>query len=275
MPRRAGDEYQALAALLVEFAELGPDEPRRPLLRDRLVAGYLPVARHIAQRYARRGEPLDDLEQVASIGLMHALERFDPARGRDFLSYAVPTITGEVRRHFRDATWTVRAPRSLKERYLAVGAATTSLSLRLGRAPTVGELAEHLDLDRDEVVEAVAAGGSYQPASLDAALGDGSDASPEAALIDKLAVGDDGLERAEQRATLHTLVAGLPERERTILVLRFVHDRTQAEIGAALCISQMHVSRLLSRTVALLRDRATGTGADDGAPRHRSPVAMS
>ena len=130
-------QYARYAPLLAEYARMDAADPRRSALRERLVVGYLPVARHVARRFASRGEPTDDLEQVATIGLLGALERFDPARGGDFLSYAVPTIMGEVRRHFRDRTWSVRTPRAVKDDYVAVGRAVTTLSQDLGRAPTV------------------------------------------------------------------------------------------------------------------------------------------
>src|ERR671921_2912917 len=163
MAGRSSD-YDEYVPLLAEYADLPPDDPRRERVREKLVVAFLPVARNIARRFARRGEPTDDLEQVASLGLLHALDRFDPGRERDFLSFAVPTIMGEVRRYFRDSAWSVRTPRSIKDRYLAVGSATATLAQHLGRAPTVAELAEHLDISRDAVSEAVAAHGSYQPA---------------------------------------------------------------------------------------------------------------
>lgn len=258
MAGRSSD-YDEYVPLLEEFASLPGDDPRREAVKEKLVVGFLPVARNIARRFARRGEPTDDLEQVASLGLLHALDRFDPGRERDFLSYAVPTIMGEVRRHFRDSAWSVRTPRSVKDRYVAVGSATAALSQRLGRAPTAAELAEHLGMSRDEVAEAVAAHGSYQPASLDESLGEGDDS----ALVDILGVLDTELDRVEVRALVGNLVRDLPERERTMLALRFVHEKTQAEIAAVLCISQMHVSRLLSRTLAALREQIEReTGAD-------------
>jgi len=250
MAGRSSD-YDEYVPLLAEYASLPEGDPRRETVRERLVVGFLPVARNIARRFARRGEPTDDLEQVASLGLLHALDRFDPSRERDFLSYAVPTIMGEVRRHFRDSAWSVRTPRSVKDRYVAVGSATASMSQRLGRAPTAQELAEHLGMSRDEVAEAIAAHGSYQPASLDESLGDGDDS----ALVDILGVADGELDRVEVRSMVRALVRDLPERERTMLALRFVHEKTQAEIASVLCISQMHVSRLLSRTLAALRDQ--------------------
>ncbi|MEJ2886008.1 SigB/SigF/SigG family RNA polymerase sigma factor [Actinomycetospora aeridis] len=250
MAGRSSD-YDEYVPLLQEYADLSEDDPRRETVREKLVVGFLPVARNIARRFARRGEPTDDLEQVASVGLLHALDRFDPGRERDFLSYAVPTIMGEVRRHFRDSAWSVRTPRSVKDRYVAVGSATAALSQKLGRAPTAGELAEHLGMSRDEVAEAVAAHGSYQPASLDESLGEGDDS----ALVDILGVLDGELDRVETRSLVGNLVRDLPERERTMLALRFVHEKTQAEIASVLCISQMHVSRLLSRTLAALREQ--------------------
>ena len=251
MTGRSSD-YDEYVPLLAEFAALDDDDPRRGALRERLVAGFLPVARNIARRFARRGEPVDDLEQVASVGLLHALDRFDPGRERDFLSYAVPTIMGEVRRHFRDATWSVRTPRSVKDRYVAVGAATATLAQDLGRAPNAAELADHLGMSRDDVTEAIAAHGSYQPASLDESLGSDDD---DSALVDVLGVADGELDRVEVRELVGSLVRRLPERERTMLALRFVHEKTQAEIASVLCISQMHVSRLLTRTLGVLREQ--------------------
>ena len=242
-------EYDAHTPKLHEFAGLAADDPRRERLRSELVTAFLPVARNIARRFSRRGEPTDDLEQVASVGLLHALDRFDASHQRDFLSFAVPTIMGEVRRYFRDSAWSVRTPRSIKDRYLAVGSATSAMAQSLGRAPTVPELAVHLELTRDEVAEAIAAHGSYHPASLDQTLGDGEDST----LVQMLGVVDPELDRVEVREFVRGLVATLPERERTILALRFVHEKTQSEIAAVLCISQMHVSRLLARMLLQLR----------------------
>ena len=255
--------YARYAPLLTDYARMDSADPRRSGLRERLVVGYLPVARHVARRFANRGEPTDDLEQVATIGLLGALERFDPDRGRDFLSFAVPTIMGEVRRHFRDRTWSVRTPRAVKESYLAVGAGVTTLCHDLGRAPTVPELAEHLGLARDRVSEAIAAGAALRPASLAAVPDVGDDGK---ALTDALGAEDPDIERVEIGALTRDLVRALPQRERTILALRFVHEKTQTEIGQALCISQMHVSRLLARTLAQLREEVARQVAAD--PEH-------
>lgn len=259
--------YDQYAPLLDELAACSDDDPRRDELTSRLVDAYQPVARNIARRFSRRGEAVDDLEQVASIGLLHALRRYDPAHGRDFMSYAVPTMMGEVRRYFRDTAWTIRTPRGVKDRYLQVGTASTTLGQQLGRAPTASELAEHLDMDREEVIEAISAHHSYRPESLDSTLSEGTDTT----MADLLGEDDPNLDHVEARALVADLVGTLPERERRILVLRFVHEHTQSEIAAQLGISQMHVSRLLSQTLSRLRERArvreTGTA--------QRPVALA
>lgn len=262
MPSARTDAYDCYAPALAEIAGMPRDDPRRARLQDGLVRGFRPVARNIAGRFARRGEPVEDLEQVAVIGLIHALDRFDPSRCTDFLSYAVPTMMGEVRRHFRDSAWAVRTPRSVKDRYLTVGSATTTLSHRLGRAPTTDELAEHLGVSAEEVREVYALGTSYRPASLDRAIGDADDTT----LVDLLGTVDQDLEQVDTRALVGSLLAQLPERERRMLTLRFVHEKTQREIAAELCISQMHVSRLLTQTLALLRERLQREHREDDRP---------
>ena len=244
--------YDQYSPLLAELAACPDGDARRQELISRLVDVYRPVAHNIARRFSRRGESVDDLEQVASIGLLHALRRYDPEQGRDFLSYAVPTMMGEVRRHFRDAAWTIRTPRGVKDRYLQVGTASTTLSQQLGRAPTVTEISEHLGMDREEVIEAISAHHSYRPDSLDSTLTQGTDTT----MADVLGADDPDLDHVESRALVRDLVGTLPERERRILVLRFVHEQTQSEIAAQLSISQMHVSRLLSQTLERLRERA-------------------
>ncbi len=249
----AGDStYQHLAALFVELAELPEHNRRREKLRDRLVEGHLPVAQHIARRFAHRGEPLDDLEQVATLGLINAVDRFEPDRGVDFLSYAVPTITGEVRRHFRDQGWAMRVPRSLKDLHVTLGAAMSELSQQLGRAPTATELAHHLDLPREQVVEGLEAANAYRGKSLDSLLVDQDGSS--GTLADAIGTADYELERVEYREALAPLLAELTERERTILMLRFFGNMTQTQIAERVGISQMHVSRLLAHTLATLRE---------------------
>jgi RNA polymerase sigma-B factor len=227
-----------------------PDHPDRAKLRDKLVTGYLPVVQHIARRFAGRGEPVDDLEQAGTVGLLNAVDRFEPDRGIDFLSYAVPTITGEVRRHFRDRTWSMRVPRRLKDVQSSINGAVGPLSQQLGRAPRPSEIAAHLGIATEEVVEGLDAQQAYRSSSLDE-LVSGADTT----LTETLGTADAELEKVEYRQTLAPLLDELPERERTILVLRFFGNMTQTQIADRVGISQMHVSRLLAQTVGNLRRR--------------------
>ncbi len=220
--------------------------------RDRIVERCLPLADHIARRFDGRGEPRDDLVQVARVGLVNAVIRFDVDAGSDFVSFAVPTIMGEVRRHFRDNSWSVKVPRRLKELHLRLGTATAELSQRLGRAPTASELAEELEMDRDEVVEGLVAGSSYNTLSIDSGSG-GDDEAP--AIADTLGDVDLALDQIENREALRPLLESLSERERTVLVLRFFENMTQTQIAERVGVSQMHVSRLLARALARLRDQ--------------------
>lgn len=235
------------------FRELGKapkaEHARR---RERIVERCLPLADHIARRFDGRGEPREDLVQVARVGLVNAVNRFDVEAGSDFVSFAVPTIMGEVRRHFRDNSWSVKVPRRLKELHLRLGAATGELSQRLGRAPTASELAEELDMDREEVLEGLIAGSSYNTLSIDSG-GSGEEEVP--AIVDTLGDVDAGLDRIEDRESLRPLLAALPERERTVLVLRFFESMTQTQIAERVGVSQMHVSRLLAKSLAHLRDQ--------------------
>jgi RNA polymerase sigma-B factor len=243
--------YEHLTELLIEFSSMPADDPRRSQLRDRLVTGYLPVAQHIARRFAYRGEPLDDLEQVATVGLIHAVNRFEADRGTDFLSYAVPTITGEVRRHFRDQAWSMRVPRRLKDMHVSIGAAVSELSQRLGRAPRPSEIAQRLGIPTEEVLEGLEASSAYRSASLDEALaGDDENASTAIEILGEV---DAALDQVEYRESIRPLLAKLPDRERTIVMLRFFGNMTQTQIAQRVGISQMHVSRLLSQTLAQLR----------------------
>lgn len=220
--------------------------------RDKIIERCLPLADHIARRFEGRGEPRDDLVQVARVGLVSAVVRFDVATGSDFVSFAVPTIMGEVRRHFRDNSWSVKVPRRLKELHLRLGSANAELSQRLGRAPTATELAEELGMEREEVVEGLVAGSSYNTLSID--TGGGSEDDEARAIADVLGDVDAGLDRIEDREALRPLLEALPERERTVLVLRFFESMTQTQIAERVGISQMHVSRLLARSLARLRD---------------------
>jgi RNA polymerase sigma-B factor len=243
-------DYAHLTPLFVEFAALPAGHPDRVALRNKLVTGYLPVVQHIARRFAGRGEPVDDLEQAGTVGLLNAVDRFDPERGIDFLSYAVPTITGEVRRHFRDRTWSMRVPRRLKDLQSSINGAVGPLSQELGRAPRPSEIAARLGIATEEVVEGLDAQQAYRSTSLDELV-----AGADTALTDTLGEADAELDKVEYRQTLAPLLDELPERERTILVLRFFGNMTQTQIADRVGISQMHVSRLLAQTVAQLRRR--------------------
>ena len=234
-----------------ELAKYDVDSPDFRERRDRIVQRCLPLADHIARRFDGRGEARDDLVQVARLGLVNAVIRYDVDTGSDFVSFAVPTIMGEVRRHFRDNSWSVKVPRRLKELHLRLGAATSELSQRLGRAPTASELAAELDMNRDEVVEGLVAGSSYNTLSIDS--GGGGEDAP--AIADTLGGVDVSLDQIDNREALRPLLAALPERDRTVLMLRFFEGLTQTQIAERVGVSQMHVSRLLAKSLARLRDQ--------------------
>jgi RNA polymerase sigma-B factor len=219
--------------------------------RDELVSRFLPLARRIAARYRRPGEPLDDLMQVASLGLLKAIDRFDRARGVPFASYAVPTIDGELKRYLRDTTWAAHVPQRMRERALEVTRATERLRRTLGRSPTTDEVARDLDVTVTEVLDAAAAATAYDALSLDSPRP--AHADQELVWTDLLGAEERGYDLIEYEVTLGPAVRALPARQRAILRLRFGEDMTQAEIADALGISQMHVSRLLRQTLAKLR----------------------
>jgi RNA polymerase sigma-B factor len=256
-------EYDHLAPLFDQMADDQLPERTRQLLRDRIVAGHLPIAEHIARRFRNRGQPEDDLRQVAALGLIQAVDRFDPSRGSNFLAFAVPTITGEVRRYFRDSTWSVRVPRRTKELHAAITAKTTELSHDLGRAPRPTELADALDLPVEQVQEGLAAANAYQSASLDELVASGETASTP--LGDLLGTDDQRLADVVDRQSLFPALATLPERERTVVLLRFFGNLTQTQIAERVGLSQMHVSRLLSASLAVLRDAMTPEDSADAA----------
>jgi RNA polymerase sigma-B factor len=244
--------YEHLGPLLAEHASLAPQDPRRKQLRGELLCGYLPIARHIAQRFARRGEPLEDLTQVASLGLLFAIDRFEPELGRDFLAFAVPTIQGEVRRYFRDKTWSVRVPRRLKDLHVSINAAVSELSQRLNHAPRPSEIADLLAITVEEVLEGLQASDAHTASSLDQELTDETGNGQN--LAAQLGTLDPNLEFVEQQHALRPLLNNLRERERTILILRFYGEMTQTQIAERCGISQMHVSRLLAKTLSHLRE---------------------
>ncbi len=245
----SGDRTRA-RALFAELAESEPDSPERNRLRDELVEMHLPLVEYLARRFRNRGEPLDDLVQVATIGLIKSVDRFDLERGVEFSTYATPTIVGEIKRHFRDKGWAIRVPRRLQELKLSLTKATSELSQRLGRSPTVAELAGHLGMSEEEVLEGLESANAYSAVSLDAPDG-GDEDSP--AVADTLGVEDESLEGVEYRESLKPLLDQLPPREKRILLLRFFGNMTQSQIATDLGISQMHVSRLLARTLTQLR----------------------
>jgi RNA polymerase sigma-B factor len=231
--------------MLRRLASMPADDPRRVALRQHLVEAQLPLVHHLAQRFRGRGEPYDDLVQVGTIGLLNAVDRFDPERG-SFTGFAVPTILGEIRRHFRDRGWALRVPRRLQELGRQVSEAREILTQQLGRSPTVHEIAQHLDADPDLVLEALDTASVYATVPLPS--------TPEEGEMAPLGFIDSGLELVEQRATLRPLLARLPARERMILALRFVRGMSQSQIAAEVGVSQMHVSRLITRSLAVLRE---------------------
>ena len=231
--------------------------------RDALVERFLPLASHLARGYDRGTGHADDLFQVAALGLLKAIERYDPDRGIAFSSFAVPTISGEIKRHFRDKGWIVRVPRELQERALTVQRASESLESELGRVPTSAQLADRLGTTVESVLEARMATGAHFGVSLDRPSQSRDEDDRD--LADELGVYDDGFDRAEDTATVDCLLAVLDERERTILRLRFEHDLTQGEIARRVGLSQMHVSRLLRQAITKVRADAeavsgVGTG---------------
>jgi RNA polymerase sigma-B factor len=234
-----------------KFAEFARTRDRG--IRDELVTAHMGLAEYLARRFTNRGEPLDDLMQVASLGLLKAVDRFDPDRGLEFSTYATPTIVGELKRHFRDKGWAVRVPRRVQELHLRLGSVVSTLSQELGRSPTIPEIAHAAKVSEEEVVEAIEAGHAYRFTSLDAPTG-GED---ESSLSNQLGVDDQNLIDSEHRVALSPLIARFPPRERMILHLRFFEGMTQSEIASRLGISQMHVSRLLARSLAQLREAST------------------
>ncbi len=247
--RSDAERSDALADKLREFSRT-----RDPGLRDELITAHVGLVEQLAKRFANRSEPLDDLVQAGSIGLIKAVEGFDPDLGFEFAAYATKTIVGELKRHFRDKGWSVRAPRRVQELYLSLGQTVEELSQRLGRSPTVKELAAETGVGEDAVLEALEAGHAYRSTSLDSPGPEGE------TLGNRLGTNDLEFDNAEDRAVLLPHLAALPARERLILKLRFVDDLTQSEIAARVGLSQMHVSRLLARSLAMLHEAYGGRG---------------
>lgn len=223
-----------------------------PGVQDELVVLHAPLVEYLARRFAGRGEPLDDLTQVANIGLLKALDRFDADRGVAFATYATPTIIGELKRHFRDRGWAIRVPRRLQELGLRLRALSATATQELGRSPTIAELAERAQVSEEDVLDALDAMQAYSTTSLDAPLDDEGQGA-----IDSLGGEDESLELLVRWHSVAGLIQKLPDRERRILGMRFIRGMTQAEIADEIGISQMHVSRLLARTLASLRKDAS------------------
>ncbi|MFF8970402.1 RNA polymerase sigma factor SigF [Streptomyces sp. NPDC014995] len=248
---RAPQDRSGARAMFVQLRALSEGSPEYAELRNQLVRMHLPLVEHLARRFRNRGEPLDDLTQVATIGLIKSVDRFDPNRGVEFSTYATPTVVGEIKRHFRDKGWAVRVPRRLQELRLSLTTATAELSQLHGRSPTVHELAEKLAISEEEVLEGLESANAYSTLSLD--VPDTDDESP--AVADTLGAEDEALEGVEYRESLKPLLEDLPPREKRILLLRFFGNMTQSQIAQEVGISQMHVSRLLARTLAQLREK--------------------
>jgi RNA polymerase sigma-B factor len=251
------ERTRALFARVIHARKRHEDHPERQdheydPLRDELVVVHLNLVRFLAVRFANRGEPLDDLVQVGTVGLLKAIDRFDLERGVEFTTYATPTIVGEIKRYFRDKGWAVKVPRRLQELNLAVNRASDKLAIELGRSPTVGELAEHLKAGEDEILEAQELGQAYNLLSLDSEVSGETDKKSQT-LADTVGVSDAGLELLEDRANLERAFRALTGRERVIIYLRFYESVSQTEIAKRLNVSQMHVSRLQAKALEKLR----------------------
>ena len=236
--------------VLTRMAALPADDPERARLRDEVVEDHMPYARHIAQRYGGRGASGEDFEQVAYLGLVKAVDNFDPEHGTGFLGYATPMIIGEIKRYFRDATWGVHVPRRMQELSGALRKATDTLTHDLGREPTIAELARHLGAEPEEIVEAIDAAGAYTTASLDHPV---NSEEQGASLLDFMGEDDAGFDAVIDHQVLTELLTRLGERDKRILLMRYFRGMTQAEIGEELGVSQMQISRLLSRILKELR----------------------
>jgi RNA polymerase sigma-B factor len=260
-----GTDINAIRARSAElFAVLhddGVSEARRSGARDDLVHLHLPLVEHLTRRFLNRGEPYDDLLQVGTIGLIKAIDRFDSDRGVEFSTYATPTIVGEIKRHFRDKSWAIRVPRRLQELRAAISSATAELTQELGRSPTVAEIARKVEVTEEEVIEGLESANAYTTLSLDA-----SDSAEDSALtmLDTMGEDDEALEHVENRESIKPLLEQLEPREKHILTLRFFRGMTQSQIAAEIGVSQMHVSRLLNKTLTSLRERLTEDPTLDG-----------
>ncbi|GIF63993.1 hypothetical protein Ais01nite_20280 [Asanoa ishikariensis] len=236
--------------LLTALTTMPLDHPGRARARERAIEAWLPLARHLSRRYTGRGEPTDDLLQTASLGLIKAIDRFEPERGIDFPGFAIPTIVGELKRHFRDRTWSVRVPRRLQELRMAIATANATLMHTMGRSPTVTDIAAHLGVSEDDVLDGLEGARAYRAASLSTPVGDYDGVMELGDLIGGV---DPDFEVVENRLALGPALRRLNQRERRVLTLRFYGNLTQTQIAEQVGISQMHVSRLIARALATLR----------------------
>jgi RNA polymerase sigma-B factor len=249
--RRSGGTREKNGVLFGRFRDLSATEADRLAARDGLVALHLPLVEHCARRFRNRGEPFEDLVQVGTIGLIKSVDRFDLERGVEFSTYATPTIIGEIKRYFRDKGWAIRVPRRLQELRMQIGSTTADLTQTLGRSPTPRELAETIGCTIEEIIEGIESSNAYSTLSLDATDDGGEDGG--VSMLELIGLDDEELEQIEIRESIKPLLEALPTREKRILLLRFFKNRTQSEIAAEIGVSQMHVSRLLTRTLAQLR----------------------
>lgn len=230
--------------------------------REKLVMSHLNLVRFIANKFKNRGEPIDDLIQVGYLGLLKAIDRFDPSRGLEFTTFATPTIMGEIKRHFRDKGWSVRVPRRLQELSAKVNQATDTLTSQLQRSPTIAEIADYLDATVDEVLEAMESSSAYSSVSLEAPSGADDDDTPS--VIDRYATEDSDLAFTDDRIIIEEALASFSPRERDVIEMRFLKGMTQIEIAEKLGISQVQVSRLLRRTLKKIQDKIDPEGVMTG-----------
>jgi RNA polymerase sigma-B factor len=252
--KRNDDSYDDVIEMFVVLSTMPAESDEYHRQRECIVKRCLPLADHVARHFGRRGEGLDDLTQVARLGLMNAINRFDPDKGPSFIGFAIPTMMGEVRRHFRDHSWGLRVPRRLRELHVQISRATADLAQKLGRAPTARELSVELGVAHDEVVECLVAGDAYQLESLDAPVGSDDSDRPRR-VADAVGGVDPQIDHITDREAVRCLIAALPEREREVLHMRFFESMTQSQIAERIGVSQMQVSRILASTLTTLRDQ--------------------
>lgn len=263
-PRRSGDPYDNIEPWFDKLAALDPDDPHRKILREEIIGKCLPLAHNIARKFNHRGMDAEDLAQVACLGLVGAVDRFDPSHGSSFLAFAIPTIMGEVRKHFRDHSWAVRVPRGTKEIHAKVGPTVEELSQRLGRMPRPSEIAKELGIELTEVTQALVAANAYSADSLDTVTRD-DDEGAASPMLARLGAVEPSYRLLEDAMAVRPLLAALPEADRQVLVWRFFENLSQSEIGERLGRSQMHVSRMLTRILNTLREQVLAEPAPESA----------